>query len=762
MRIGFWRVAAGAALAVVASGLAAVVPAGAGVRHATAKPVSRHAASRRTDAPAKPVFGHEVVVDAQRVTGEPSLAISPTVNSQGHHEIYVSTPNGFATTESYVWRSEDGGQTFHLVPGNLAPFGKPLVTCVGGGDSSIVTDTKGNLYFADLQGLTNVSDSVSTNQGAAWVTTCNAANEGVDRPWITTYKDPLTTGREYLAVDDVDQCTYPCGLGQAGSNLLTLTWTGGTEAQAQVFEPLPAQNIEPDGIVGGDVVNQSNGDLYIAHTALTNAKGQLTGGGDANGNDNAVVVDRFPHGYSQTIATPIPPTSVSLCKPYNTSGPCDSYTAFHAPLDASGNSTVTVGQDFSPIAIDKAGNLYVTWAQAPVNASGTIDGPSTIYLAVSADQGATWSKPINVSAHVPGLKTNVFPWVAAGKDGAVDLVWYGTSTLGKCKSSGGCGSSNITGSWNVYLAESLNAVVNGKPNNTPTFATTKVTEYPNHYGAICTFGIGCSTGGDRGLLDFIQVQVEPSGAADVVWADSANQDAAGGTSSATIAFAHQVGGPGLYGGTISSPKAATNCANGSPDSYFSGDNEQNAAPKQFDIQYVCMTGPNAKDRYIVTMKVTSLSSLSVPPTLTTDADTDAVWLVRWEWPTRPAYLYHLDQGQVPYVAMESDLGGTPTFYAGKSATISAPEAGKQGFFLTYPGPGGPNSASARAIKGSYTKSGLITFTVPAWYVGNWTHPPQLRTLYSVTGITATQNQPAETGTAVFDQIDATAPFDHTP
>jgi hypothetical protein len=358
-------------------------------------------------------FGHAVVVDHQRVTGEPSLSISPTLNGSGHHDVYVSAPWGFSTTASFVWKSEDGGQTFHLVGAEVPPEGKPASTCAGGGDSSIVNDTAGNLYFADLQGFTNVSDSVSTDGGNTFFTTCNSANAGdVDRPWLATYVDPLTTGREYMTVDQVNQCTLNCGLGQVGSNIVEVTQASGSAAATQVFSPLPAQQIEPDGIVGGAVVDQRNGDLYIVHTALTNNSGQLVGGGDGNTNTNAIVVDRFPGGYSQSVATPIPPTSISVCTPYNTSGsaPCQSETAAHSPLDSNGNSTVNNGQDFATIAIDTSGNLYVVWAQSPVDSSsGNVDGPTTIYMASSTNGGVTWSAPINVSSQVSGLQTNVFP-----------------------------------------------------------------------------------------------------------------------------------------------------------------------------------------------------------------------------------------------------------------------------------------------------------------------------------------------------------------
>lgn len=701
-------------------------------------------------------FGHETVVDAQRVTGEPSLAISPVTNAGGHHDIYVSTPFGFLTTASFIWKSEDGGQSFHLVAGQEPPLGKPN-TCAGGGDSNIVTDPAGNLFFTDLQGLTDVSGSVSTDGGRTFTTTCNQANDTLsDRPWISTYKNPLSTGREYMTVDDVSQCTpLNCSLGQAGSNMVGLTQASGSAAAEQVFSPLPGQQIEPDGIVSGTVVNQRTGTLYIVHTGYTNANGQIRGGSDANGNDNAVVVDRFPGGFNESAASPIPSGSVSLCRPYNPSGPCQSETAFAGPrttYNASRYAAVTVGQDFSPMAIDSAGNLYVVWAQAPVSpATGAVDGPGTIEMATSTDHGKTWSPPIDVSGAVPGLDVNVFPAIAAGGPGKVDVVWYGAATpltKAQCASASGCGSSSVNASWNVYLAQTLDAVApGGSPNPHPSFTSTKVTEYPNHHGAICTMGIGCSTGGDRGLLDFIEVQVVPSGphkgAAEVVWADSANTDEQGGTSSATVAFARQVSGPGLYGGNVAGPAPAYGSAAGSPDAYYAAAGTEAVAPANLRIVRSAVSGPDAAGNYTVTMKVQGLNSLSAASM----GGQDTLWLTRWELPARHPSL--ADQGHVYYAAMESELGGPPSFYAGQTSTLAAPGSGA--FFLTYP----PEDT----VSGTYTLGapGTIKITVPAADVGG----PRTGNLYSVTGITATEVIPPATGAAVFNQIDATAPYDVT-
>src|SRR5256886_15848732 len=93
------------------------------------------------------------------------------------------------------------------------------------------------------------------------------------------------------------------------------------------------------------------------------------------------------------------------------------------------------------------------------------------------------------------------------------------------------------------MAQSLNTVVNGAPNARPSFTTSQVSEVSNHFGAICTMGLGCTTGGDRGLLDFLSVTVGLKGEANVVWADAVNSNFSGGTSSALIAFNRQIAGP---------------------------------------------------------------------------------------------------------------------------------------------------------------------------------------------------------------------------
>jgi hypothetical protein len=290
------------------------------------------------------------------------------------------------------------------------------------------------------------------------------------------------------------------------------------------------------------------------------------------------------------------------------------------------------------------------------------------------------------------------------------------------------------------MAQSLNAIVNGQPNSTPTFTTTTVSEVSNHYGAICTFGISCTTGGDRGLLDFITVSTGLKGEANVVWADAVNQNASGGTSSAVIGFNRQYAGPSLYAniGQVSGIAPATGHAPGSPDAIYSADSLAITASPNLMLSSASVSRPDPQ-HFKFTINVQNLSTLAVSPTL---GGTDAVWLVRWEVPDPNG------AGHTYFAAMESDAGGTPSFFDGETSTF----ANGQGFFLTFP--------PAHTIPGTFKnspKGGVITLTVPIADVGG----SSTATLYSLTGLSATQSAPSSTS-PVFNQIDATGPFDFTP
>ena len=289
-------------------------------------------------------------------------------------------------------------------------------------------------------------------------------------------------------------------------------------------------------------------------------------------------------------------------------------------------------------------------------------------------------------------------------------------------------------------AKSLNAVVKGLPNPSPSFTTTQVSEISNHDGAICTMGIGCTTGGDRGLLDFLSVTVGLQGEANVVWADAVNQNVVDGTSSALIAFNRQTAGASLYAnvGQVSGLAPASGSASGSPDAFYSADGTTTAASTNLVIQSTSVTMPDSK-HYRFSITVQDLSTLAASATL---GGTDAVWLVRWEVPDPNG------AGHTYFAAMESDGGAAPSFFDGETSSINT----THGKFLTYP--------PAHTIQASYlaTSPGTITLTVPVADVGG----NSKTTLYSITGLTVTQGTASSIGDTIFNQIDATRPFDFTP
>src|SRR4051812_9538530 len=108
-------------------------------------------------APNKPAlrFSHEVVVDEQRSGFEPNISIDNA------DRWYSAVPNGSSTTHSFIWTSLDHGKSFQMIPGQVGA-GKPGTCPQGGGDTEVQMDKKGDLFFSDLQNLTNLSNSVST------------------------------------------------------------------------------------------------------------------------------------------------------------------------------------------------------------------------------------------------------------------------------------------------------------------------------------------------------------------------------------------------------------------------------------------------------------------------------------------------------------------------------------------------------------------------------------------------------------------------
>ncbi|HEV3212853.1 MAG TPA: hypothetical protein VGZ03_05580 [Acidimicrobiales bacterium] len=732
----------------LAVSLAGVV-AGAGV--ATVLAAQGPASAARGHASAGSLkFSHAVIVDEQRPGFEPDVKVD------GRGVLYSSMPFGFSTTQSFVWSSTDRGNSYQFVPGTVG-VGKPT-SCVGGGDTDLYVDGGNALYFSDLQGLTNISNSVSTDRGATWSTNCaGAPNSPDDRMWFagtgSLKAGDLTLYQDYDAVESA----LPSGGNQLvetvshdGTHFLPVLNTGGLTTDCTGGSTDCVTNNE--GISGNQVVDPKTGNVFIAHTSI-------------NGNSAGAAAGVMVAEGAITAGTT---TSATWTESPNLDGPlCPDPTC----VDASGNPEELAGENFASIAEDGAGYLYVTFTAGPIdhaNSSdanfGALTAPEQVYVVhsltpVGANPATiTWSKPTRVTGAGISAGTNTFPWIVAGSNGRVDVAWYHTSEQseqGTCASgTGTCtryGASSLTkAEWSVQLGQSLNA-----HGAVPTYALARVSEAPVKHGQICTNGLGCISGGDRSLGDFLQVTIDHQGAALVSYVFDTSGDTSGGENAGPVVISRQIsgasllasvrrvtqnGGPGLAVNSVTDPAG---------DARYVANGQVVAAGKNLDLLGASLVdGPHGT--LVAKLKVRSLSTLAASPTV---GGPDASWMLRWTVVVPGT----TGNGVIYYVGMDNNAApagsGVPTYFAGSTSSIPPANPQEHAKYLTY-----PQTNVLKPSSGSVNKTtGVITIRVPRTDVGN---PRPGTVLLSVTGFTATSASP-QSATTLFNLIDATTPFDHT-
>jgi hypothetical protein len=656
-------------------------------------------------------FGAATVVDDQRLGGEPDIkecgpSATWSYGNCGLDNPYASIPWGFSTTSSYLWRSEDQGNTFKLVPSNSLT-GKPD-NCPGGGDTDLgvspgATQSQDYLAFADLQGLTNFSTGTSANGGQTWL--CNPVSSfatAVDRQWFGFYGNTSRPGSAvYLDYDVADGASaYPsqqCALSSnaAGNAFVIQKSTDG----GLTFSPFTVASCN-DGIAGNIEVNQTTGEVFAIHTGYANPAA-------ANSAD-AVEVDTSTDGGTTWTAH-----TVYACTPTST-------------------SDCTTGQDFAVLAIDESGGLYAVWSQAPTDTSGSVNGPSHIYYSYSANNATTWTAPTQVDRGTTNV--DLFPWIAAGSAGAVDIVWYGTT---KSASATGWDPGQQQSYWYPYLTQSLNA-----NSSAPSFtAPVAVAQHSNHYGGICTMGLGCTTGGDRSLADFFQVSLARNGAAQVIWSDTSNNGAsdASGNAGGIIEEARQISGPTLFGTTLKGSAPVCNAVTSNPcvtdptgDARYEANGLIGSNVPKLDITgssvNLSTVDPTKLD---VRLDVANLSSLPTTSDLGVDtADLYVDYLTSWNYHIPGDTDAQFDStGNEYYAYLEVNLGdGALSAYDGNTCSLDSSKPK----YLVYPG--------QNQVQYSVNRStGTIDLYVPLKDVGN---PPLGASLYSVTGHTVGQAGPA--------------------
>jgi hypothetical protein len=655
-----------------------------------------------------PTFGHPIIAGIGGTGFEESLRIDPT----NPDRIYTSAPGSLSADTSWVWHSLDGGRTFKWVVG-AAPFEGKVTTCHGGGDSEIAVDPIGRLYFNDLT-LANFSTSRSDDFGATF--TCSntgVPDTAVDRQWYAIDGDPLNGGSVYLANDEIGPGSPVCG-SSTGNNVLVMyrSPVTGLEPTAGV-EFGPANHVSAVG--GCDEAIMGNNEISPVATTL----GQPNGlGGFAtlpaavkhifvihdNVDLNKILIGRcFPVAFGAPVANVSDPTGLNCTD---------------LPVADLGANQKT-GGNFPTLAIDKVGNLYAVWEQAPIDGSGNVTGDTVLKYSYSTDQGATWSAPIPIdtSGSVDGvLHNNVFAWTNAGDDGRVNIVWYGTPGLSNpddqnCGQNASIppsqgkninGPDSVNGLWSVWMVQSLNA---HDPSGVVFTPPIRASAHPVHRGAVQTLVGGQCANASRALGDYLQMRTGLKGEAHISYADS---NSIVGSLAGHAMYVHQNGGTGLYAANSPLSIAGLTPFNGVLDQSGDGKYEvsgiSSANMPQLDILSSNIAEVTSAPCSILApcYKVfMQLNNLSLAPTTAQDPDIDLVWQTQWFVPSTSDG----SGGKDFHVYAESLNGAALQCFVGENAVQLVGGGG----VLTYPGKTQLPAANCQSTLGP---NGNIAIYVP--------------------------------------------------
>jgi len=319
------------------------------------------------------------LADFSAVGGEPFIRVDKQDN------IFVSSPFGFSTTVSLLWKSTDHGRTF-------IPLGSPVsrdaVTGPGGGDTHMDFDDRNRLYYVDLSAACTTA-AVSEDGGNTFPLdrnnplTCIGGGddpEGAtdDRRWVAAFGDGI-------AYSTVRNLAVAVGSGNFHMSKTTdagKTWTAQIIGNVGQSGPLEVDKTKRSINVNGTPKDA----ILLYQIYFSGSTLKLIRIADLNDGSPYIINDL-------TIPTP---------------------------------GSGSVSTVFPVLSIDKAGNLYAVWS----------DG-ARIKTAASTDRGEHWTAPAQVNpTSMTGM--NIMPWIVAGDPGRVDIIWYHSD-----------GSNNESARWDI-------------------------------------------------------------------------------------------------------------------------------------------------------------------------------------------------------------------------------------------------------------------------------------------------------------------------
>jgi hypothetical protein len=389
-------------------------------------------------APAPPSFGPAVKLAGAAAGTEPRVAIAPNGTR------YVIT-NDAATGDAVVYAAP-AGQSFHRTATIPGQSGATIDTDVAIASSGRIVATE--LDSAGLSFVTAYSD----DGGASWHPSTGATTADQDRPWLAAGPG----NRMYLLFHNLAS-------GAAQHEMFVSTSTdGGASFGPPVPIAMPGEQAYLDlqcadsGAPSALVVSPRDGRLYSVYGTRTSPLGGC--GASVTSTPEANVV-----GETRIWVATSPDGSVGSW-------------VNHLAADA-GDKTVSAS--FEPAAVDRAGEVYVAYAET-AHTYPDFSGATVKYVH-AGPSASTWSQPQVVAP--AGPVGHYDPSIVAGNGGELALAYY----EGRPRTGG-------EPAWYVKAAR-----VRGAASGSPTVAESQVSAIPAYAQSPNAMGGSCAEGPLSGL-----------------------------------------------------------------------------------------------------------------------------------------------------------------------------------------------------------------------------------------------------------------------
>src|SRR6266487_2999756 len=384
------------------TGSSYVSPAAAAVQGAQAR-LATSTANVRVNTPA----GDAVAEQDMTTQSETSVAVHGNnvvvgYNDDGHSAFFLSPALDF---NGYSW-SSDGGATFH---DSQVPNRVPALNV---GDPALGSDRSGRFYYASLAIAPTAAPVVvgtSTDGGKTFsppiMVSSTQRFDFTDKPWLAVGPDPGNPSKDDVYVSWTDYF-FQCGGGRCtfGTRIeLTQSRNGG-----QSFSPPTVVVEQPDQVdktefafvQGSSIsVDPNTGAVYVGWERFSNPF-----------SDHRF---DFPNRTIWVTRSDDGGRSFSRPRQAGTPVPIGGFNFICGNVLSFGTARLARVQEFPTLGVGPSGTVYVAF-------DTDVEGRSQVFLASSADGGATWQRtPVN-----PTEFTDQFmPSLAADGQG-VHILYY--------------------------------------------------------------------------------------------------------------------------------------------------------------------------------------------------------------------------------------------------------------------------------------------------------------------------------------------------